>query len=212
MTNNPPSIDADRQTTDTQQSWSTVVKSSNSKQVLPQTDDLVRAVHKDLISQKERKKNIVVSGLNSSATISDKDLFKNLVGSHLNMIPVPQLTFTRRLKTSSSSSSKPLLLVCFSTEDVATQVLSRARNLGSSESEHIRSNVFINRDLTKAEAAAAFEIRKQRRDRVHSKVQLAQTNNVVDQASPKSSGSKSSVIVPSSVPSPSVHIADDAIP
>ena len=130
------------------------------------------------------------------------------------MIPVPQPTFTRRLKASTSSGKPPLLLVCFSTEDVATQVLSRARNLRSSESEHIRSNVFINRDLTKAEAAAAFELRKQRRDREHNKVQLTQANIVVDHSSPISSesGSNTSVIDPSCVPPPSVLTTGGQIP
>ena len=126
------------------------------------TADLIKAVHKDLISQRERQKNIIVSGMKPSATIADKDLIKNLVGTHLGIIPIPEPSFVRRLKTSSKDKIPPLL-VCFPTETAATEILSQARNLRKSTSDYIKSNVYINRDLTKSEAAAAFEIREKRR-------------------------------------------------
>ena len=171
-----------------QTSWSTIVKSGKSLRVQT-TGDLIKAVHKDILNQKERKKNVVVSGLKSSTTISDKDLFKNLVGSHLNLIPVPQPSFTRRLKPSRSDKI-PLLLVCFSSEEIATQIMSHARDLRTSQSEYIRSSVFINRDLTKAEAAAAFEIREKRRDKDRIKTHPSESSSTSSSSSSSSVGNQ----------------------
>ena len=90
------------------------------------TADLIKAVHKDLISQRERQKNIVVSGMKPASTIADKDLIKNLIGTHLGIIPEP--SFVRRLTTSSTDKIRPLL-VCFPTETAALEILSQARSL-----------------------------------------------------------------------------------
>ena len=146
-----------------QSSWSSVVIGGREHgKNTTGTADLIKAVHKDLISQRERQKNIVVSGMKPSSTITDKDLIKNLIGTHLGIIPIPEPSFVRRLTTSSTDKIQPLL-VCFPTETAASEILSQARNLRKSNSEYIKSNVYINRDLTKSEAAAAFEIREKRR-------------------------------------------------
>ena len=99
-------------------------------------------------------------------------------------------SFTCRLKPSRSDKI-PLLLVCFSSEEIATQIMSHARDLRTSQSEYIRSSVFINRDLTKAEAAAAFEIREKRRDKDRIKTHPSASSST---SSSSSSSSVSSVL------------------
>ena len=158
-------------------SWSSVVQESKK----PATSnnipiaDVIKAVHGDLMNKKHREKNIIITGLKPSPTIGDKDLFRDMCASQLGINPIPDPIFCRRLGSHDkkpSGSMAPLiqkriyvqpLLVTFSNAEHAAKILTLAASLRQSKSEYVRTSVYINRDLTKAEAAAEYEYRQRRR-------------------------------------------------
>jgi hypothetical protein len=132
---------------------------------------VMKAVHTDLLNKKNRQRNLIISGLKQSSTIADKDLFKDLYASHFDIRPIPDPIFCRRLtpkdhnKHNNRSTRIDPLLVVLPTEAQAQYILTNARSLRESDRDHIRDNVYINRDLTKAEAAAEYEQRQRRRQK-----------------------------------------------
>ena len=48
-------------------------------------DSVLKAVHSDLIDKQKRSRNVVVSGLKSSLSITDSDLFQRLCFNHLGI-------------------------------------------------------------------------------------------------------------------------------
>ena len=133
---------------------------------------VMKAVHGDLLNKKHRQRNLVISGFKPSSTIGDKDLFKDLYDSHFNLRPIPEPVLCRRLIPRDQNGSRNKnpnrinpLLVFLQTEAQAQYILSNARFLRNSNSEYTKNNVYINRDLTKAEAAAEYEYRQKRREK-----------------------------------------------
>ena len=202
-------------------SWSSVVQDINK----PATSnnipiaDVIKAVHGDLMNKKHREKNIIITGLKPSPTIGDKDLFCDMCASQLGINPIPEPVFCRRLGSHDkkpSGSMGPLiqervyvqpLLVTFSNAEHAAKILSLAASLRQSKSEYVRTSVYINRDLTKAEAAAEYEYRQRRRAKA--KASLDSTSrplSAVVVLPPALSGPPVSVSAPSSsssIPDPS---------
>ena len=151
-------------------SWASVVETNTQSPVDGiQIADVIKAVHGDLINKRNGEKNVVITGLKPSSTIADKDLFRNLCASELGIHPIPDPVSCRRLVKKQAMGNlidpnhvHPLLVV-FSCEEGANRILSNAKLLRQSSSDYVKASVYINRDLTKAEAAAEFEIRERRR-------------------------------------------------
>ena len=76
------------------------------------------------------------------------------------------IVYTKRLgKPSTSSTAKTLpLLVNVKNVNHAKLIISSARQLRQSTVPFIRDNIFINPNLTKAEASAAYELRCRQRE------------------------------------------------
>ena len=134
-------------------------------------NSVMEAVHGDLLNKKHRQRNLVITGLKPSSTIADKDLFKDLYASHFSTRPIPEPVLCRRLIPKDHNKQRnnvvqisPLLVVLPS-EAQAQYILLNARSLRESTRDHIRNHVYINRDLTKAEAAAEYEHRQKRREK-----------------------------------------------
>ena len=68
------------------------------------------------------------------------------------------------------------LKVTVRTAEQAISVIAAARNLRKSNDEYIQSNVYINADLTKAQADAAYQARCQRRQ---ARARVSQPDNDV---------------------------------
>jgi len=68
----------------------------------------------------------------------------------------------KRLGKPQTGRAQPLLVVCKDTNE-ASSTVAAARNLRRSTDPVIRNNVYINHNLTRAEARAAYEVRCQRR-------------------------------------------------
>ena len=121
---------------------------------------VMKAVHSDFISKKQRATSIVVSGLRPGADTSDTKLFENLIATNLNMNIVP--TSCKRLGALKEDKIQPLLVVLPSV-DLTENLFSKVKMLRNSQSEYTGQHVYINRFLTKSEAEAEFEMRQKRR-------------------------------------------------
>ena len=72
-----------------------------------------------------------------------------------------RITMKQKVKRKTRST----LFLSSSQPSEANYILSNARSLRSSNRDYIKSHVYINRDLTKSEAAAAHEYRLKRREK-----------------------------------------------
>ena len=121
---------------------------------------VVSAVYEDLHSKSARANNIIISGLPKLDRSDDKDTVLELIGNEFNIMPA--IKQCRRL--GKPLANKPQnLLVTLESRDHVNVILSSAKQLRSSYNDFVRANVYINSDLTKAEAAVAFEERCRRR-------------------------------------------------
>jgi len=103
--------------------------------------------------QETRSKNFVVSGLAVDTNVEDKEIVEILCEKELQI---------RRLGKNISGKVRPIFVsVC--TKEQASKITSSARKLRKSENALVRDRIFINPDLTKAQAAAAYELRCKRR-------------------------------------------------
>jgi hypothetical protein len=122
------------------------------------------AIHIELAAKQKRSSNIIISGLAPSTDKSDAELFVELCEDHLPIKPGFVHDSCRRLGKPLANKIQPLLVTLNSTV-AASDVLSCAGELRKSSDASIKSSVYINADLTPAEALAAFEERVRRRER-----------------------------------------------
>ena len=127
-------------------------------------DAVLKAVHTDLMDKQQRMKNVIVQGLKPSTTpsVSDSDLFQKFCFDHLGVSL--NVNHCRRVGQRTNGKVQTLLVVLPST-DAVQSLLSIAKRLRKSGDDYVRSNVYIGPDLTRAEAAAEFEVRENRRRR-----------------------------------------------
>ena len=102
-----------------------------------------------------------MSGLAQRADCSDQVIFQELCQTELNL--TVSVRSTKRLGTSISGRIQPLLVV-LPTTSLADEILIHAKELRKSRSNDIKSNVYINPNLTRLEARAAYEQRCRRRE------------------------------------------------
>ena len=133
-----------------------------------QVNMILKAVHSDLLNKQNRARNVIVFGLKPSRNFSDLDLFNSLGLSHFDTMPTPvhcsRIGRTGVINDDADDKIRPLK-VGFASEAAAKSVIDQARRLRQSCDDYIKSNVFINRDLTKAEREAEFERRQKNKQR-----------------------------------------------
>jgi hypothetical protein len=215
-------------------SYSSAVRSSKqpaSTQLSSQFHQAVlSAVYVDLHSKSARANNIIISGLPKVTHTEDKDLVEELISNEFNLQPA--IKHCKRIGKMVTDKSQSLL-VTLESSDHANIIQSNAKQLRRSGNDFVRDNVFINADLTKAEATAAYEERCRRRQLHHERTskqqqqeqQLPQQKTKIIQSSTmlSSAGSSSraigstivavtsdsllNVTVPEFYPSSSVHTA-----
>jgi len=101
------------------------------------------------------------------------------------------------------------LLVSLSTAEEASYLISNARHLRRSNNELVRKNIYINADLTPAEAKAAYELRCARRRQRTSVSQTRGSSSATNPTSHEANGEMqraptSSNLLPRSTPPLSV--------
>ena len=104
--------------------------------------------------------SLIVTGLPPMNGKDDKNLFVDLCSSELKL--TPDAVSVKRLGHAQPDKIQPLLVYC-KQADEAKQIIKSAKMLRRSSDPLIRNSVFINHNLTKAEAAAAYQMRVQRR-------------------------------------------------
>lgn len=141
-------------------SYATVCKSKPAAQLSGQLRQAVMsAVYNDLHSKSTRANNIIISGLPKHDSRKDEDMVCDLIENEFrNLQPVIKLC--RRLGKVVNNKTQNLLVTLESVEHVRI-ILSNAKQLRSSNNNFVRDNMFINADLTKAEATVAYEERCQ---------------------------------------------------
>lgn len=143
---------------------------------------LIAAVYVDQSEQKRRESSLIVSGLQESKSESDKLVFTNLCETEFRM--KPDIVSTKRLGRFQPTKIRPLLIVTRKA-DQAQHLIKKAKHLRKSSHKTVRESVFINRNLTKAEAEAAFCLRVQRRQMAaHHADNSIRSANVDNQRSP----------------------------
>jgi hypothetical protein len=122
---------------------------------------MIAAVYVDQSLKQHRQKSLIVSGLAPSTTTSDVQQFKSLCAVEFNVSP--NVTATKRLGRPLQGKIQPLLVV-LQQESQAQQLIAKARELRQSQNETVRSMIYINPNLTRAEAEAAYRMRVERRE------------------------------------------------
>jgi hypothetical protein len=131
--------------------------------------DPVAAMYIDLSIRKQRANNIVITGMPPAQSPDHEikaviDLLTVEFGWDTDLCPRVSVARCRRLGKPRDGKLQPLL-VTFDSRDQAEFYIKNACLLRQSSQPGIRTNVFINPDLTPAEGKAAFELRERRRMR-----------------------------------------------
>lgn len=117
---------------------------------------IVAAVYLDQREKDRRASSFIISGLPVSNQLSDQTIVAELCSTEFSV--QVEVTNTKRLGQPSANKIQPLLVNLKNAEQ-AKNIISSARKLRQSSVPHIKDNVFINANLTKAEATAAYELR-----------------------------------------------------
>jgi hypothetical protein len=146
---------ADTEATGTrgQASWSQVVSKRQQhlhRDTLQQS--VVTAVYIDQSIKKSREASIIVTGLAPVATKSDTEIFASICASELNF--QSSISTVKRLGRQLVGKVQPLLVNLKKT-DHSKQLIGSAKQLRQSSDPIIREKVYINPNLTRAEAVAA---------------------------------------------------------
>jgi len=120
-----------------------------------------------------RKNNVVISGLPETAVndetdkhIADRNTFISICEEHLDVKPSLSHLGCIRLGKRENYGDRPRkLFVHLSSEAAASSILNSAKLLRRSDDPVISSSVFINPDLSSADAKLAFERRQRKRER-----------------------------------------------
>lgn len=121
------------------------------------------AVYVDQLRKKARERRLVVTGLERSTTQSDEASFAALCINELHIQSTQQsIVSSKRLGHPIEGKIQPLMII-MKQADQAQQIIESAKLLRKSSDPSIRDRVFINPHMTKAEAAAAYQVRLQRR-------------------------------------------------
>ena len=169
---------------------------------------IVSVVYKDQEDKKKRANNIVVSGMIVDEQFEDKAVVAGMICHEFDR----QVTVKSCRRLGRPAIGKvPNLLVSLSSAEDASYLVSNAKLLRRSQNEFVRKQIFINADLTPAEAKAAYELRCARRQRaVTSRNRRGEgepvTSRSTDTTTTASDTAQLSVTAAPFVPSPSLSV------
>jgi len=146
------------------------ILSSNINEKILHPPSIIKSIVEKTVKSLNRKKyNVVVSGLCETGTeAGDKLWFADLCDRFMNIEPV--VVKCMRLCAAKSVLGAPvgqrrprLLLVTLTTEVQAINIVRCANLLRDADDDVIRNRIYINKDMTRDEAASAYERRAARR-------------------------------------------------
>ena len=154
-------------------------------------------MYKDQRDKSRRSCNVIVTGLTQPPNTDDKSVFGGLILKEFNRSV--DIKYSKRIgKVVNDRPQK--LLITLSNADDAAFLIGNAKSLRKSNNEYVRSNIYINSDLTPAEALAAYELRCARRER-----------KIASQQQQNSQNSQSSSVVQASSGNQSRSILNDQL-
>ena len=121
---------------------------------------VLSVVYSDFRAKQNRSCNVVITGLESDSDLDDELLFCSFCDNEFGITPT--VLRHKRLGPERNDRPRPLLVV-LTTRDQANELLSLAKQLRKSKNLYTRQRVYINPDLTRAEARVAYEERCRRR-------------------------------------------------
>ena len=157
----------------------------------------VAAVYVEQTNKKRRSSSLVVSGMLTESDVTDDQLFVTLCQLQFDIRP--DIVSTKRLGRPKPGYVQPLLVI-LRNEEAASQILSLAKSLRQSADECVRK-IYINANLTKAEASAAYQIREQRREAAKRKQSSGQQQQEPSSHTPASAAQSHGPSVSSNVTS-----------
>jgi len=122
-------------------------------------DNILSAVYADKNEKERRAKSVVVTDLADQSNVADKDLFHNICSSQFGIDL--QIIICKRLGSTVEGRIQPLLVMLPSAQ-TASELVTMSKSLSRSTNVSLRS-MYINHNLTRAEARSAYELRCQRR-------------------------------------------------
>lgn len=123
---------------------------------------VVSAVYRDFEDRDRRSKNIIVNGLPESGGNDDTSQVAHLIESEFGI--APKVVKCRRLGKPRPDKIQPLQVV-LDDKHRAEYFVNQAKLLRQSSDDYVRGHVYINADVTQAEAHAAYLNRCDRRER-----------------------------------------------
>ena len=118
------------------------------------------AVYADRHEKERRSKSFIVSGMRAKTDISDKEAVCHLCTDEFGITPT--IVFCKRLGEERTNATQPIL-VAVNSAIQAEEIITCARSLRRSVDPTVKNNIYINPNLTKAEAHAAYSERCKRR-------------------------------------------------
>ena len=143
--------------------WSEIVVNGSSKQSTKPAkfnDAVMSAVYADKYEKERRSKSFIVSGMKTRTGISDKEAVCQLCTDEFGINPT--VVFCKRLGEEKTNTTQPIL-VAVNSVNQAEEIITCARSLRRSTDPMVKNNIYINPNLTKAEAHAAYLERCKRR-------------------------------------------------
>jgi hypothetical protein len=139
-------------------SYSHAVSHGGARQSLQQI--VLSTIDAENKRKQSRQKNVIISGLPSSSQQPDSQLVEQLLCNELQISS--SIRSCQRLGKPSQNKTQSVR-VSLASQQEAIDILALAKRLRSSADNYISQNVYINKDVTKAEAEAAYNERCRRR-------------------------------------------------
>lgn len=166
----------------TAETWSDVTRKTNTiiKSKIMNSNlchSVVSAMYVEQRQKDLRANSFVVSGLPVEHDIDDETKVKRICKQSLNIDIDANVTKVKRIGKPSADKKAQPLLVILKQKDLAQRIINDARLLRQSCSNYIRTNVFINPNLTHAESIAAYQMRCRRRQAKTTQPPITHNNN-----------------------------------
>ena len=176
----------------------TVVVAKNKRLQPTARKAAITAVYIEQNDKKRRSSSVIISGLppnTAPGAPDDRQLVLGFCQVELGIFP--DIVAIKRLGKERPDRVQPILVTCRS-EETAKRLTTMAPSLRHSSNEYVRSRVYVNANLTVAEAAAAFQLRERRRQAEaakQNKTQQTTTRQPLTTTSGSTSGPSSNAYV-----------------
>lgn len=124
---------------------------------------VVTAMYVDQKQKDRRSNTFIITGLPVENDIDDKTKVQKICKMDIGVDIDTNIVNVRRLGKPSTDKLQPVLVI-LKEKQLAQQIIQKAKLLRQSSSAYIRQTIYINQNLTRAEATAAYLVRCQRRE------------------------------------------------